>query len=214
MEILVIDAGIGNVGSILSMLRRIGHRGRLIDAPLNLKPEDRLILPGVGTYDSGMEALKAKGFDVWLREVTFNSTPILGICLGMQLLFDHSQEGDQEGLGLISGDVVRLRPQQPGAKLPHMGWNIARSIRENPILPNSLQNDRFYFVHSYHVRCANPSDALAVTDYGEPFTSVVGHGNLFGVQFHPEKSHRFGMALLERFVTSHLDAATNLGQVK
>lgn len=206
MTVLVVDAGIGNIGSIVSMLRRIGHRGRLVDAPCAVEPGDRLILPGVGAFDAGMAALEAGGFDVWLREIAQSGNPVLGICLGMQLLFDRSEEGTRAGLGLIAGDVVRLPAEQAGLRLPHMGWNIARPARDNPILPPGGEERRFYFVHSYCVRCADPADSLAVTDYGAPFTSAVGRGRLFGVQFHPEKSHRFGMALLERFATAPLDA--------
>ncbi len=208
MNIVVIDAGIGNVGSVMSMLKRIGHRGRLIDAPCRLESDERLILPGVGAFDAGMAALETRGFNVWLSDVAASGTAIMGICLGMQVLFEHSEEGDRSGLGLIPGKVVRLRPPYVGGRLPHMGWNVAIPKRDNPILPLSTRSDRFYFVHSYCVHCANPLDTLAETDYGGPFASVVGRGNLFGVQFHPEKSHRFGMALLERYVTTTLEAGT------
>lgn len=204
MTVLVVDAGIGNIGSIVSMLRRIGHRGRLIDAPCDVKPGDRLLLPGVGAFDAGMAALVAGRFDGWLREVVADGIPLLGICLGMQLLFDHSEEGSLGGLGLIRGQVVRLPTEQAGLRLPHMGWNIARPVRDNPILPMGEAEQRFYFVHSYCARCEDPADQLAVTDYGGIFTSAVGHGSVFGVQFHPEKSHRFGMAMLERFAVAQL----------
>lgn len=204
MTLLVVDAGIGNIGSIVSMLRQIGHRGRLVSAPCAVEPGDRLILPGVGAFDAGMAALAAGGLDRWLREVVALGNPLLGICLGMQLLFDRSEEGVREGLGLIAGEVVRLPAEQAGLRLPHMGWNIARPVRANPVLPLGEAEQRFYFVHSYRARCADPADELAVTDYGVPFTSAVGRGNVFGVQFHPEKSHRFGMALLERFAMAEL----------
>lgn len=210
MNILVIDAGIGNVGSIISMLKRIGQRGSLINAPCKLQSDERLILPGVGTFDAGMAALAAVGFDDWLREAAVRGYPMLGICLGMQLLFDRSEEGSRSGLGLISGDVVRLPVGQASLRLPHMGWNIASPTRNNPILPSGEQDQRFYFVHSYFVRCADPADSLAVTNYGTKFTSAVGRGNLYGVQFHPEKSHRYGMALLERFATAPLGVEAGL----
>jgi glutamine amidotransferase len=204
MQILVVDSGVGNVGSILSMLKRIGHRGCLIDAPCKVKPEERLILPGVGAFDAGMAALVNRGFDSWLRDVVAQGTPLLGICLGMQLLFDRSEEGSRPGLGLLSGDVVRLPAGQMGLRSPHMGWNTVRSTRDNPILPFEARDQRFYFVHSFFVKCDDSADSLAVTDYGVTFSSAVGRGNIFGVQFHPEKSHRFGMALLDRFATSKL----------
>lgn len=204
MKILVIDAGIGNVGSVMSMLKRIGQRGILVDAPCKLELEDRLILPGVGAFDAGMGALVARGLDAWIRDTALNGNPVLGICLGMQLLFDRSEEGQRPGLGLLPGAVVRMPADEVGCRLPHMGWNIARATRDNPILPIFEPNQRFYFVHSYCVQCANPADSMAVTEYGRTFTSAVGHRNLFGVQFHPEKSHRFGLALMERFATATL----------
>jgi glutamine amidotransferase len=209
MVALVVDAGIGNVGSILSMLRRIGHRGEAISEPRGLAPGDRLILPGVGAFDAGMAALLAQGFAAWLPQMAKAGTPILGICLGMQMLFERSAEGDgmRPGLGLMPGQVVRIRAEEHSLRLPHMGWNVARPVRDNPILPPGEEEQRFYFVHSFRVVCADPADLLAETAYGETFPSAVSRGVLFGTQFHPEKSHRFGMALLERFVTAPLDSA-------
>ncbi|PLK27157.1 imidazole glycerol phosphate synthase subunit HisH [Novosphingobium sp. TH158] len=204
MTLIIVDAGLGNIGSVVSMFRRIGHRVRTVDAPCEVDRCDRLVLPGVGAFDAGMAALAARGFDTWLCDVVGRGNQLLGICLGMQLLFECSEEGTREGLGLIGGQVVRIPAERAELRLPHMGWNIARPVRDNPLLQMGDDEQRFYFVHSYCVRCADPADELAVTDYAGPFTSVVGRRNLFGVQFHPEKSHRFGMALLERFATAPL----------
>jgi glutamine amidotransferase len=212
MKIFIIDAGIGNVGSIMSMLKRIGLRGQLIDAPCRLELDERLILPGVGAFDAGMAAIVEKGFDVWLRDMAAQGNLILGICLGMQVLFERSEEGEKSGLGLIPGEVVRLAEPASGLRLPHMGWNVARPVKDSWILPLSSKDQRFYFVHSYCARCTNPSDILAVTEYGGSFVSAVGRGNLFGVQFHPEKSHRFGLELLERFASVPLGSSQGANQ--
>jgi glutamine amidotransferase len=212
MKVIVIDAGIGNVGSVMSMLKRIGQRGILVNHPCKLEPGDRLILPGVGAFDAGMHALVASGLDCWIRDVASRGNPILGICLGMQLLFEQSEEGTRPGLGLLPGRVIRLSAHGAGLRLPHMGWNIARPSRDNPILPVAEHDQRFYFVHSYCVSCTDPADSLAQTEYGGTFTSAVGRGKLFGVQFHPEKSHRFGLSLLERFATSKLDMEAEQAQ--
>jgi glutamine amidotransferase len=206
MNIFIVDAGIGNVGSVMSMLKRIGQNAALVNEPCQITPDTRIILPGVGTFDAGMRALIERGLDRWIRDAANSGTPIIGICLGMQLLFDQSEEGIYPGLSLLPGKVVRLPGTNMRYRIPHMGWNIVRPTRENPILPNTAQEQRFYFVHSYCVQCRDQSNSLAITEYGSTFTSIVGRGNIFGVQFHPEKSHRFGLALLERFATARLEA--------
>jgi len=201
----VVDAGLGNVGAIVSMLRRIGQPALLIDAPRRLPAGARLILPGVGAFDAGMQALEERDLHHWLIDVVTDGAPILGICLGMQMLFSSSEEGFRRGLGLIPGDVTRLPIEKSRLRLPHMGWNIVQPTSVNPIVPIGADEQQFYFVHSYFVNCSDPENSVAVTNYGIEFTSAVRRRNIFGVQFHPEKSHRFGKALLERF-----SAGTNL----
>ncbi len=199
MPIYIIDCGIGNVGSIRSMYRRLGLSAEPIEEPRLLAPGDRLILPGVGAFDSGINAIERSGFAGFIRSAVADGYPLLGICLGMQLLARGSEEGRREGLGLIAAEVRRIAPADRALRVPHMGWNIVRSVRENVLLPWGEEEQRFYFVHSYHMVCDHPDDVIATTCYGGDIVSAVGRGNIWGVQFHPEKSHRFGKTLLERF---------------
>jgi imidazole glycerol-phosphate synthase subunit HisH len=201
VTLLVIDCGIGNVGAVRSMYRRLGHHAELIDAPRSLKPGDRLILPGVGAFDFGAEAIERRGFVPFLRDAAAAGHPLLGICLGMQLLCRGSEEGGRTGLGLVQADVVRLDPGPGRVRIPHMGWNVVTPRRANPLLPIGGEEQRFYFTHSYRVRCDREDEVWATTVHGTEFPSAIGSGNVMGVQFHPEKSHRFGKALLERFAT-------------
>lgn len=199
MPIYIIDFGIGNVGSIHSMYRRLGLSAEPIEGPRLLAPGDRLILPGVGAFDSGMNAIERSGFAGFIRSAVADGYPLLGICLGMQLLARGSEEGRREGLGLIAAEVRRIAPADRALRVPHMGWNIVRPVRENVLLPWGEEEQRFYFVHGYHMVCDHPNDVIATTCYGGDIVSAVGRGNIWGVQFHPEKSHRFGKTLLERF---------------
>jgi len=194
----VIDVGIGNVGSVLNMLKKIGAPAARITDPEDLAAVDRILLPGVGAFDAAMIKLEAKGFDVTIRERVAAGTPLLGICLGMQLLLDRSEEGDRNGLGVVPGECLRFDAARLGAglKIPHMGWSEIETKQANPLFEGD--QERFYFVHSYHAAVA-PADILATCRYGYEFACAIGRGNVYGVQFHPEKSHRFGMALLSRF---------------
>jgi glutamine amidotransferase len=199
VPIYVLDCGIGNVGAVRSMYRRLGLDAELIDAPRRLAPGDMLVLPGIGSFDVGARALKQRGVVEFIHDAIAEGHPLLGICLGMQLLCRGSEEGNLPGLGLIPADVVRLDPGPERVRIPHMGWNIAEPVRDNPLLPMGSQQQRFYFTHSFRVRCDSEDHVWATTDYGTVFPSSIGAGNVMGVQFHPEKSHRFGKALLERF---------------
>ena len=201
MAIYIIDCGIGNVGSICSMYRRLGFVAEPIAAPRALVTGDRLILPGVGAFDHGMKAVQQSGLADFIRSAVAGGHPLLGICLGMQMLARGSQEGECEGLGLVAGDVRRLDPADPTLRVPHMGWNVVKPARDNSLLPMTEDEQRFYFVHGYHMICDNDADVIATTPYGEDIVSAVQHGSIWGVQFHPEKSHRFGRNLLERFAT-------------
>jgi glutamine amidotransferase len=155
----------------------------------------------VGAFDRGIEVLQEAGLVSFIRSAVADGHQLLGICLGMQLLARGSEEGARQGLGLIEADVRRIRPAVSSLRVPHMGWNIVRPARENSLLPVGEEEQRFYFVHSYHMICDRPSEVLATTEYGGDIVSAVAQGQVWGVQFHPEKSHRFGKALLERFAT-------------
>lgn len=199
MAIYVLDCGIGNVGALRSMYRRLGIVAELINAPRPIAQGDRLILPGVGAFDFGARALEQHGFVEFIRDAVAGGHPLLGICLGMQLLCRGSEEGGRRGLGILPADVVRLDPGPERVRIPHMGWNIVTPVRDNPLLPMDGDEQRFYFTHSYRVRCDRDDYVCATTSHGTTFPSAIGAGHVMGVQFHPEKSHRFGKALLERF---------------
>ncbi len=197
---VVVDYEMGNVASVLNMLRRIG----VTDAVLSRRPEDvaragRLILPGVGAYDRGMGNLESFGLVEPLRQrAIVDGVPTLGICLGMQLLASGSDEGERSGLGWIPGRARRI-PAAAERTVPHMGWNYVTAVRDNPLVPLDSERRRFYHVHSFHVVPDDPADVLATTRYGDDLATVIGRGTVLGAQFHPEKSHRFGMDLFERF---------------
>ena len=199
MTIHILDCGIGNVGAIASMYRRLGVPTELMDAPRKIQTGDKLILPGVGAFDAGARALRDRDFGDFLRDAAAAGHPLLGICLGMQLLCRRSEEGDLPGLGIVPADVVRLDPGPEAVRIPHMGWNIATPVQANPLLPLGGEDQRFYFTHTYRVRCDSDQNVLATTAYGTVFPSAIVAGNVLGVQFHPEKSHQFGKALLGRF---------------
>lgn len=197
----VIDYASGNIGSILNMIRHVGGDPTVVSEPAQLAAMDRLVLPGVGHFDHGVRVLKERGlFDV-LRDHDGTRQPLLGICLGMQLLLSGSEEGREYGLGLVAGECRRFRPVDPGMKVPHMGWNTVRPTRPSHALAPQLEESRYYFVHSYYAVPDDPASIAGVSSYGVEFCSVVDTDRgVFGYQFHPEKSHRFGMALLREFV--------------
>jgi len=196
--IAIVDYGMGNLASIANMLKRIGAPARITSDPADLDAAARLILPGVGAFDTGMRSLRERGLvPILERRVRQDRVPTLGICLGMQLLARSSEEGSEKGLGWIDAEVVRFRG--PGIKVPHMGWNVVRPTGKGALLEGLGDAPRFYFVHAYHLRVERPEEVLGETVHGAPFPSVVGSGNLLGVQFHPEKSHRFGLGLLRNF---------------
>lgn len=205
---IIIDYGAGNIGSIINMLKKIGVPSKLSRRAEDIFNATHLILPGVGAFDHGMSCLEKSKLISPLNQAVFEkNTPILGICLGMQMLFEQSEEGELPGLGWISGSVIRFsKKQMVGAnKIPHMGWNSVIPKNASPLF-NGLEDEaRFYFVHSYHVQCNNEKDIIGQTHYGYPFTSSVNKDNIYGAQFHPEKSHKFGMQLLKNFseITCH-----------
>ena len=200
--IAIVDYDMGNVASVANMLKRVGvSEAVLTRDPDVLRRADKIILPGVGAFDKGMRNLADFGLLEPLNEAAMGRrVPVLGICLGMQLLTKSSEEGQLGGLGWIDAQTVRFRfPETSGLKVPHMGWNYVERNRENPLL-SADKRSRFYFVHAYYVTCNRTEDTIGTATYGFDFSCAINHDNVFGVQFHPEKSHRFGMALLDGFV--------------
>lgn len=198
----LINYGVGNLGSIHRMIEKAGGQSVLMSDVSDLMFVKKIILPGVGHYSEGVRVLRSSGFwEALLEFASSESNLILGICLGMQLLCEHSEEGDVEGLGLVDAHIKKFEfPDQPSVKVPHMGWNTLRTTRKNRLLPMDEEERRFYFVHSYKVVPNNPDISIGQCDYGGEFCAAFQQGNVFGVQFHPEKSHRFGMALMKRFI--------------
>jgi len=198
--ITIIDYGMGNLGSIRNMLKKIGADSEITAEPARIAAATKLVLPGVGAFDAGMENLDKSGLVPLLNErVRRDEVPVLGICLGMQLMTHSSSEGERPGLGWVDAKAVRFVPADATLKVPHMGWNIAQPVRDDALLEGLPRESRFYFVHSYYVACERREDVLLTTFYGADFDSGFRRGNVWGVQFHPEKSHRFGMHLLRNF---------------
>jgi len=202
-KIIIVDYGMGNLGSIYNMLKHLGIQATITSKISDVELADKLLLSGVGAFDNGMRSLADLGLlPILNRKVLENKTPVLGICLGMQLLTEKSEEGERPGLGWIQGKTVRFSflKNDGHLKIPHMGWNTVDLKKANPLLEGMFAEPRFYFVHSYHLVCDRPEDVVCLTNHGYDFASIVNRDNIFGVQFHPEKSHKFGMKLLENFI--------------
>lgn len=199
--IVVVDYGMGNIGSVLNMLQRLGVEAAYSGCETTIQAADALILPGVGTFDHAMQRLNDLGLiPVLQRKVMNQQVPVLGICLGMQLFAKSSEEGTLSGLGWLDMHVKRFTfDSVANLRVPHMGWNHVQPTRSH-ILFEGLELPRYYFVHSYHIPLCSHPYQLATTQYGTTFISAVAQGNILGVQFHPEKSHRFGLSLLKNFV--------------
>lgn len=196
--ITIIDYHMGNLGSIANMLKKLGFQSTIASSANEVQRASKLILPGVGAFDHAMGQLADLDLLTVLSEkVIMEKTPILGICLGMQLLARKSEEGQCEGLGWIDAEVIKFKVSD--LPVPHMGWNFIRPKKDNPLITSLDENSRFYFVHSYHFSCRREEDILTETSYGIRFVSAVARDNVYGVQFHPEKSHRFGMTILKNF---------------
>lgn len=195
-DVAVINAGGANLGSVCHALTRFGAVPRIVDDAAGLADADRIILPGVGAARPAMDALRAGGFDTALRD---SEVPLLGICLGMQLLFEHSEEGDTNCLGLLPGVVRKMRAGD-GIRIPHMGWNRLRIEGDDPLLEGVADGAHAYFVHSYAI--APGESCLAKTTHGDAFTAVVRRGHVSGAQFHPERSAGSGARLLANFIAA------------
>ena len=198
--ITIIDYGIGNIGSLVNMLKKIGFQSTVTSDISLINKAHKIILPGVGSFDSAMS--KINNISGLRETITYlansNKIPILGICLGMQLLTTKSEEGTLSGLNLINAKTLKF-PENQNVKVPHMGWNTVKPMNNNRLVHNIKSELKFYFVHSYYVSVSNKKNISMVTQHGFEFVSAIEQGNLFGVQFHPEKSHKFGMQLLDNF---------------
>ena len=198
--IAIVDYGVGNLFSLQSSFAAIGAEVCVTADPAVLQQADKIILPGVGAFEDAANKLRAAGLDVLLKKLTAAGKPLMGICLGMQMLFEKSYEyGEHQGLGLIPGAVRPIRDVSPADyKIPHIGWNALRFHQESPLLRYISEGDCVYFVHSYYA--ADCDDAvIATAEYGAPLTAAVARGNVYGCQFHPEKSGAVGLAILKAF---------------
>lgn len=201
--ICIVNYGMGNLGSIQNMLKRLGAEFVISSDKEIIKQAHQLILPGVGHFSRGMERLNDLGLVEILNEsVVIRKTPVLGICLGMQLMGMHSEEGDSLGLGWVNANFVKFDVEKAKypIKVPCMGWNQIKLLKSSKLI-HDMALPRFYFVHSYHAVCFDADDILAETEYGYVYTAAYEKENIFGVQFHPEKSHKYGLKLLHNFIT-------------
>lgn len=200
--VAIVDYGMGNLDSVARALEECGGRPVVTHQAADLKRASLIVLPGVGAFADGMRNIRRLGLDEVLREhVLEQGVPFLGLCLGMQLLATNGTEGEEiAGLGWIPGEVHRLRRETPGTRIPHVGWNEVVCTRPSPLFEGIPPGKDFYFVHSYHFVCRDEAHVLARTDYAGGFVSAVARDNIFGVQFHPEKSQRAGFQLLKNFL--------------
>ncbi len=203
--ITIIDYGIGNIGSVKNMLKKVGQKS-IISSDINdIESAEKLILPGVGSFDYGMDQLQNYNLiEVLNKKVLIDKTPILGICLGMQLFSKSSEEGLKPGLGWINSKTKKFSfSNQNNLAIPHMGWNTITIKKDSKLLIDLPSESRFYFVHSYHIECEDKNDIMCNSNYGYEFTCAIEKENIIGVQFHPEKSHKFGMQLLQNFAEQY-----------
>lgn len=204
MTIVIVDYGMGNVGSIANMIKKVGGDSIISSDIDMIANAGKLILPGVGSFDSGMSNLNSTGLrDVLNTKVLKDKVPILGICLGMQLMTHSSEEGIEKGLGWVDAETIKFdfNDFDPKPRIPHMGWNTVRQNKNHKIIEGlDMNSSRFYFVHSYFVKCHKEEDVLLTCNYHNDFTAAFQRDNIIGIQFHPEKSHRFGMELFKNFI--------------
>jgi glutamine amidotransferase len=197
--ISIVNYGMGNLGSVLNMFKRIGVVAEIVESPEKLKEATKILLPGVGAFDQAMKRINESGFRAILdQKALVEKVPVLGICLGMQLLTRGSEEGVLPGLGWVAADTIRF-PKKDGLKVPHMGWNVVVPATQSKLNENLPEESRFYFVHSYHVQVDHQQNCILKCHYGVNFDAAIQNDNIYGAQFHPEKSHKFGMQLLKNF---------------
>ena len=211
--IAILDYGLGNLGSISNMLKVIGEKSKITNDKDIITKSDGIILPGVGAFDAGMSRLNDTGLAETVKSEADKGKPVLGICLGMQLLGRKSEEGSLQGLSLIPFECKKFSFSDDNLKIPHMGWDVVTFQKDHPVLSGLTGKQRYYFVHSYHAVCNSTESVLMTCDYGYEFAAAVVKDNVIGVQFHPEKSHDFGMALLENFVKICHDYSAQRGSV-
>lgn len=207
--IAILDYGLGNLGSISNMLKVIGEKSLITNDIESIRKSDGIILPGVGAFDAGMSKLNETGLAEVIIEEANKGKPILGICLGMQLLGNKSEEGKLSGLALIPFECKKFSFEDKSLKIPHMGWDIVDFKIEHPILKGLNGQQRYYFVHSYYAICEDQNNVLMTCDYGIEFACSVVKDNIIGMQFHPEKSHDFGLAIFSNFVDICRNAKVN-----
>ena len=197
--VFIVDYDAGNLKSVQRACAEVGVRAVVSSDPARLLDAERVIFPGVGAAGSAMRSLRSTGLDAALKSAIRAGKPVLGICLGLQISLECSEEQDTRTLGIVPGNVKRFRFDRAELKIPHMGWNEVRPVRAHPLLEDIEPGDEFYFVHGYYPAPARKDDILALTEYETEFASAVGRGSYFATQFHPEKSGRVGLRLLEKF---------------
>lgn len=199
--VTIVNYGMGNLGSVQNMLKRIGVKS-IISSDINeIEKAEKILLPGVGAFDAAISKIDELNLRPVLSYMAKEKkVPFLGICLGMQLLTESSEEGVLKGLNFVPAKTIKFKfPENSDLKIPHMGWNLVTKNTESVLTKNFTDEFRFYFVHSYHVKCDNPINSILTTNYGYEFDSAIQNENVFGAQFHPEKSHKYGMQLLSNF---------------
>ncbi len=196
---IIVNNGLGNLASIQNILKQIGLSSEISNDYDKISKASKIILPGVGNFKKGMEYLSENKLDLGILNAARNNSTILGICLGMHFLFDESEEGNVKGLGLIKGKVIKFQIKDEDLRVPHMGWNFVNFDKKSRLNFDLNEKIKFYFAHSYYVECEEKDDIAATTKYSLNFTSAVQKNNIFGVQFHPEKSHKFGKSFLKNF---------------
>ncbi|MEQ6123440.1 imidazole glycerol phosphate synthase subunit HisH [Pseudotenacibaculum sp. MALMAid0570] len=200
--IAIVDYGVGNISAFVNIYHKLNIAIKIAKEPEDLEGVTKLILPGVGAFDHAMQELNNSGMVDKLNELVLSKKiPVIGVCVGMQMMAKNSDEGELPGLGWINAEVKRFDEKNINYKthLPHMGWNDIHTVKKNPILKNLEEDSRFYFLHSYYFECKEQKDSIAVANYGINFTCAINHKNIYGTQFHPEKSHQFGIQLLKNF---------------
>ena len=198
--IAIIDYGVGNVRSLANMLKKLGAPAIITDDAAAIQKASKIILPGVGAFDTAVQEINRRGLKEMLeRKALQEKVPVLGICLGMQLLTNGSEEGKEKGFGWIPGYAFKF-PKNPSLKVPHMRWNSVSVSHQGLLTKDLAENAKFYFVHSYYVKAQQPQHVLLQTDYGLRFDAAIQKDNIAGVQFHPERSHKFGLQLLSNFI--------------